>query len=289
MEAYMNTENEFETTYFYWQLNNNKPTGKLKSKKCNFYTELGEDVYIVPYHENEILKTCNCPIFSVRTNEKEKVIYLSYFFRLLPEEIKTPYVTNLDETEELFDVTMKFDISNGISEVFENEYTFPINSKFDLIPDQVLKYCVKEIRRLQGIKDFFPLVIKGEEPGNTLYLPFCDIHFHTKKTYFSIEYLKAIIEYPYIPFLYFLKEYFENGIVNGMENDPWFLPTYIEKFNNINGLDPKSYKEFFRAINKIPSKLYLKRVFKNLENFAKQLYIQFIRSHGVEGITWKNE
>ena len=30
----MNTEKTFETTYFYWELKNGKPTGKLKSKKC---------------------------------------------------------------------------------------------------------------------------------------------------------------------------------------------------------------------------------------------------------------
>ena len=49
----MNTEKTFETTYFYWELKNGKPTGKLKSKKCKFYEEIGEKVYIVPLQEND--------------------------------------------------------------------------------------------------------------------------------------------------------------------------------------------------------------------------------------------
>ena len=52
---------------------------------------------------------------------------------------------------------------------------------------------------------------------------------------------------------------------------PWHDRLYglYVMFDNINGLDPKSYKEFFKVINKIPSKLYLRRVFKNLEKFAE--------------------
>jgi hypothetical protein len=239
------------------------------------------------------LTTFNCPLFSVTTYEKEKVIYLSYYFTR-SYGIDTPHVTTLDETEPPFLTTVKFDISKGEAEILENDYTFPVIPNFEIIPDQVLKFCFKEIRRLQGIKDFCPLVIKGKEPGNTLYLPFCDIHFHTKKTYFSIEYLKAIIEYPYIPFLYFLKENLGDFLFDNANDEqyiPWHDRLYglYVMFDNINGLVPKSYKEFFKVINKIPSKLYLRRVFKNLEKFAKQLYQNYIRSHGVEGFTWKDE
>lgn len=85
-----------------------------------------------------------------------------------------------------------------------------------------------------------------------------------------------------------MQEYFDNRQEYGI-TDHWFYPAYVVKFGSINGLDPNSYKEFFWAINKIPSKFYLRRVFKNLEKFTKQLYIKFIRSHGVEGITWKDE
>lgn len=289
----MNTENNINTTIFYWELNNDRPTGRLKTTKCHFFFDFCEKTYVIPTKENRVLTTFNCPLFSVTTYEKEKVIYLSYYFTR-SYGIDTPHVTTLDETEPLFLTTMKFDISKGEAEILENDYTFPVIPNFEIIPDQVLKFCFKEIRRLQGIKDFFPLVIKGKEPGNTLYLPFCDIHFHTKKTYFSIEYLKAIIEYPYIPFLYFLKENLGDFLFTNANYEqyiPWHDSLYglYVMFDNINGLDPKSYKEFFKVINKIPSKLYLRRVFKNLEKFAKQLYQNYIRSHGVEGITWKDE
>ena len=285
----MNTEKTNETTYFYWELKNNRPTGKLKSKKCTYYQELGKEVYIVPYHENKSLETCNCPIFAVTTNEKDKVVYLSYFFSLFSEifDISTPYTTILDETEPLFDVTMKFDISKGVTEVSEDEYTFPVNTKFDLIPDQVLKFCFKEIRRLQGIKDIFPLTIKGKEPGNTLYLPFCDIHFHNKKTHFSIEYLKAIIEYPYIPFLYFLRENIDYPLDT---KSPLYYEIYLRKFYNINGMDPKSYKEFFKAIKKRPSKFYLRRIFGNPQKFADRLFVKFVKENkGLEKYRTINE
>ena len=285
----MNTEKTNETTYFYWELKNNRPTGKLKSKKCTHYVELGKEVYIVPYHENKSLETCNCPIFAVTTNEKDKVVYLTYFFRLFSEVfgISTPYTTILDETEPLFDVTMKFDISKGVTEVSEDEYTFPVNTKFDLIPDQVLKFCFKEIRRLQGIKDIFPLTIKGKEPGNTLYLPFCDIHFHNKKTHFSIEYLKAIIEYPYIPFLYFLREHIDYSLDT---KSPLYYEMYLRKFYNINGMDPKSYKEFFKAIKKRPSKFYLRRIFGNPQKFADRLFVKIVKENkGLEEYITINE
>ena len=289
----MNTENNINTTIFYWELNNDRPTGRLKTTKCHFFFDFCEKTYVIPTKEDRVLTTFNCPLFSVTTYEKEKVIYLSYYFTR-SYGIDTPHVTTLGETEPPFLTTMKFDISKGEAEILENDYTFPVIPNFEIIPDQVLKFCFKEIRRLQGIKDFFPLVIKGKEPGNTLYLPFCDIHFHTKKTYFSIEYLKAITEYPYIPFLYFLKENLGDFLFTNANYEqyiPWhdsLLGLYV-MFDNINGLDPKSYKEFFKVINKIPSKLYLRRVFKNLEKFAKQLYQNYIRSHGVEGITWKDE
>ena len=289
----MNTKNNINTTIFYWELNNDRPTGRLKTTKCHFFFDFCEKTYVIPTKENSVLTTFNCPLFSVTTYEKEKVIYLSYYFTR-SYGIDTPHVTTLDETEHPFLTTMKFDISKGEAEILENDYTFPVIPNFEIIPDQVLKFCFKEIRRLQGIKDFFPLVIKGKEPGNTLYLPFCDIHFHTKKTYFSIEYLKAIIEYPYIPFLYFLKENLGDILLTNANYEqyiPWHDSLYglYVMFDNINGLDPKSYKEFFKVINKIPSKLYLRRVFKNLEKFAKQLYQNYIRSHGVEGFTWKDE
>lgn len=289
----MNTENNINTTIFYWELNNDRPTGRLKTTKCHFFFDFCEKTYVIPTKEDRVLTTFNCPLFSVTTYEKEKVIYLSYYFTR-SYGIDTPHVTTLDETEPPFLTTMKFDISKGEAEILENDYTFPVIPNFEIIPDQVLKFCFKEIRRLQGIKDFFPLVIKGKEPGNTLYLPFCDIHFHTKKTYFSIEYLKAIIEYPYIPFLYFLKENLGDILITNANYEqyiPWHDRLYglYVKFDDINGLDPKSYKEFFKVINKIPSKLYLRRVFKNLEKFAKQLYQNYIRSHGVEGFTWKDE
>lgn len=289
----MNTENNINTTIFYWELNNDRPTGRLKTTKCHFFFDFCEKTYVIPTKEDRVLTTFNCPLFSVTTYEKEKVIYLSYYFTR-SYGIDTPHVTTLDETELLFLTTMKFDISKGETEILENDYTFPVIPNFEIIPDQVLKFCFKEIRRLQGIKDFFPIVIKRKEPGNTLYLPFCDIHFHTKKTYFSIEYLEAITEYPYIPFLYFLKENLGDFLFTNANYEqyiPWhdsLLGLYV-MFDNINGLDPKSYKEFFKVINKIPSKLYLRRVFKNLEKFAKQLYQKYIRSHGVEGITWKDE
>ena len=54
-------------------------------------------------------------------------------------------------------------------------------------------------------------------------------------------------------------------------------------------LDDSNIDVLFKVINKIPSKLYLRRVFKNLEKFEKQLYQKYIRSHGIEGITWKDE
>ena len=271
----MNTENNINTTIFYWELNNDRPTGRLKTTKCHFFFDFCEKTYVIPTKENRVLTTFNCPLFSVTTYEKEKVIYLSYYFTR-SYGIDTPHVTTLDETEPPFLTTMKFDISKGEAEILENDYTFPVIPNFEIIPDQVLKFCFKEIRRLQGIKDFFPLVIKGKEPGNTLYLPFCDIHFHTKKTYFSIEYLKAIIEYPYIPFLYFLKENLGDFLFDNANDEqyiPWHDSLYglYVMFDDINGLDPKSYKEFFKVINKIPSKLYLRRVFNTLEKYAKQL------------------
>ena len=268
----MNTNDKFTTTFFYWESHYTKPTGKLKSKKGDYYEQIGEEILIVPINENDHLKSYNCPLFAVETNETKKTVFLSYFYRLpYPKEIPlNSYKTVLDETEPLLLRTMFFSVADGTFGISDNDDTEPTPVNFEIIPDKVLKFCFKEIRRLQGIKDFLPLVIKGEEPGNSFYLPFCDIHFHTKKTYFSIKYLEAITEYPYIPFLFFLKEYIENN----KENDPWFYPKYIEKFYDINGLDPNSYKEFFRAINKIPSKLYLRRVFKNLEKFTKQ-YIYF--------------
>ncbi len=292
----MNTNDKFTTTFFYWESHYTKPTGKLKSKKCDYYEQIGEEVLIVPINENDHLKSYNCPLFAVETNETKKIVFLSYFYRLpYPKEIPlNSYKIVLDETEPLLLRTMFFSVADGTFGISDNDDTEPTPVNFEIIPDKVLKFCFKEIRRLQGIKDFLPLVIKGEEPGNTLYLPFCDIHFHTKKTYFSIEYLKAIIEYPYIPFLYFLKENLGDFLYTNANYEqyiPWHDCLYglYVMFDNINGLDPKSYKEFFRVINKIPSKLYLRRVFKNLEKFAKQLYQKYIRSHGVEGFTWKDE
>ena len=87
MEAYMNTENNINTTVFYWELNKDKPTGKLKSKKCKFYEEIGEKVYIVPLQENDKMSSFNCPLFAVRTFEAEKKVYLSYFFKRLKLKI----------------------------------------------------------------------------------------------------------------------------------------------------------------------------------------------------------
>ena len=289
----MNTENNINITVFYWELNKDKPTGRLKTQKYHYFFDFCGKTYVVPTKGDRVTTPFNCPLFSVTTYEKEKVVYLSYYFTR-SYWIDTPHVTQLDVTELPFLTTMVFDISKGESKILENEYTFPVIPNFEIIPDQVLKFCFKEIRRLQGIKDFLPLVIKGEEPGNTLYLPFCDIHFHNKKTYFSIEYLEAITEYPYIPFLYFLKENLGDFLFDNANDEqyiPWHDSLYglYVMFDDINGLDPKSYKEFFKVINKIPSKLYLRRVFKNLEKFAKQLYQKYIRSHGVEGITWKDE
>ena len=253
MEANMNTENNINTTIFYWELNNDRPTGRLKTTKCHFFFDFCGKTYVVPTKGDRVTTTFNCPLFSVTTYENEKVVYLSYYFTR-SYWIDTPHVTTLDETEPPFLTTMVFDISKGEAEILENDYTFPVIPNFEIIPDQVLKFCFKEIRRLQGIKDFLPLVIKGKEPGNTLYLPFCDIHFHTKKTYFSIEYLKAIIEYPYIPFLYFLKENLEDFLFDNANDEqyiPWHDSLYglYVMFDDINGLDPKSYKEFFKVIN----------------------------------------
>ncbi len=289
MEAYMNTNDKCETTYFYWDSFIRKPTGKLKSKKCDYYEQIGEQVLIVPFHENDFIKSYNCPLFAVRTNETEKKVYLSYFFRL-PYQKELPlnsYETILDETEPLFWRTMFFSVADGTFGIVEPEDTLPMPAEFDIVPDKVLKFCFKEIRRLQGIKDFFPLSIKGKEPGNTLYLPFCDIHFHNKKTHFSIKYLEAIIAYPYIPFLYFLEEYYEDFLFENKSYEPyipWYVNFYFEKLANINGMDPKSYKEFFKAINKIPSKFYLRRIFENPKKFADRLFLKYAHSIGLEKI-----
>ena len=150
----MNTNDKCETTYFYWDSFIRKPTGKLKSKKCDYYEQIGEQVLIVPFHENDLLKSYNCPLFAVRTNETEKKVYLSYFFRL-PYQKELPlnsYETILDETEPLFWRTMFFSVADGTFGIVEPEDTLPMPAEFDIVPDKVLKFCFKEIRRLQGIK-----------------------------------------------------------------------------------------------------------------------------------------
>ena len=162
MEAYMNTEKTFETTYFYWELKNGKPTGKLKSKKCKFYEEIGEKVYIVPLQENDKMSSSNCPLFAVRTFEAEKKVYLSYFFKGPNKYITRPYATILDEEESLFYRSLEFNIPEETSLVQESIDIYPIAANFELIPTQVLKFCLEEILRLQGTKDIFPSELKSK-------------------------------------------------------------------------------------------------------------------------------
>ena len=146
----MNTNDKCETTYFYWDSFIRKPTGKLKSKKCDYYEQIGEQVLIVPFHENDFLKSYNCPLFAVRTNETVNKVYLSYFFRL-PYQKELPlnsYETILDETEPLFWRTMFFSVADGTFGIVEPEDTLPMPAEFNIIPDKVLKFCFKEIQRL---------------------------------------------------------------------------------------------------------------------------------------------
>lgn len=146
----MNTNDKLETTYFYWDSYNRKPTGKLKSKNCEYYEQIGEQILIVPFHENDLLKSYNCPLFAVRINETEKKVYLSYFYRLPYQEGRPipSYETILDETEPLFWRTMFFSVADGTFGISEPEDTEPTPINFDIVPDKVLKFCFKEIQRL---------------------------------------------------------------------------------------------------------------------------------------------
>ncbi len=55
-------------------------------------------------------------------------------------------------------------------------------------------------------------------------------------------------------------------------------------------MDPKSYKEFFKAIKKRPSKFYLRRIFGNPQKFADRLFVKFVKENkGLEEYITINE
>ena len=144
MEAYMNTKDEFTTTYFYWESNNGKPI--LKSKKCKYLENIGE-VFVVPFQKMEEMKAENCPIFAVRTYESAKKVELSYFYKMPSEWCKTPYKTVIDETEPLLRRELFFSISDGTFGIASGDI-FPPPLNFDVFPDQVQTFCFKELLRL---------------------------------------------------------------------------------------------------------------------------------------------
>lgn len=156
-------QKENKITLFYWQ-ENGKENSSKKLNFCSSFDKI-EKVKITPLTEEEISQITEneCPLFSVETSYDRKSVFLSYYFKLAWDSVKTPYITELNETEPLFFRTMVFYPAEGSYGILEAEDTLEVTERFNIIPEEVQKYCFNEIKEMEELFGNKTSALKKEE------------------------------------------------------------------------------------------------------------------------------
>lgn len=141
---------ENQTTYFYWEIKKNKRTGKLiKTTDINKI----DKVINIPLDSSNKLSLENCLLFSVDYDWYDREIWLTYYFPLYEDSHNKTgsCIENLND--------IKMDSRTRVLWIMEGDYAHLVQSENqkeietdfgDNLPEPVIKFAIKEIKRMQS-------------------------------------------------------------------------------------------------------------------------------------------
>lgn len=251
-------------TWFYWEVKNGKRSGKLL--KTNNIRNASKCIVIPPDKELVPLLLEECLYFCVEYNCEDFTVTISYFYPVYAslKDEHNSYVTELNKVE-VEKTSMVCDIRSFThSQIIATNENTKSSFGFNL-PEPVMKYAVHEIQNMQEVyfglkpesyamKSFAHKSIRlGQNISLTL---------QYRKKCFNEELVRAYIEYPSAPYIYFY-----------LKHCSLFHYPRLELLANCEYITTEEAKDFFDCYGIKYSKRFIRKTSMQWETIEKLMFI----------------